>query len=1388
MSNLKLVKIFISSTFRDMHSERDYLTRIIFPRLREKCWERNIVLQDVDLRWGITSEQSQSGETLKICLDEINNCRPFFISLLGSRYGWVPDKYIIPDEPEYDWVKQVYAGYSITHLEILHGVLNNEQIKNHAFFYFRDPSFLENVPENLKHIFTCDNIQEEKNLNLLKDQIIQKCPFHEEYTCFYDGIDNEGNALLKGLEEFGEQVYNDLWSAISKEYPYQENEDQYLQEKRYFNNFIEDKNRIYLRRENDFNNLTNYANGCDKMPLVITGVPGIGKSALLANFYKEYSQNHKDVYVTVYFVGISPHSPSLQNVLTYICKDLMKKFNINYQLPQDTEKLIECYKIILELASSKEKILIIVDNINQLYEDIFTKTFKWIPNELSENIKFIISSIPNANLDTLIKRNDNKCVINVTHLSKYDSGKIAKNKLAQYRKSLNESKEDNQMDLLLKKHNSNNPLYLDIACEELRLYGNHIGVSYMISKLPDSIPLLLDSVIERLENDFGKHYVKEVLCTIECSRIGIFEFELIEIIKQDKDICFTPLIWAALKGNLKPYLRSHNNTNEGILDFYHQQIGNAVYNRYLLNYNNKRKVHRKLAEYYSLKIDPDINNSWNGNYDTAYQELPFHIAAAQDWNKLAEILCDIKFIINKCCFGMVYDLINNYKTYLDNTPKDFAAYNLVKDFHNFIQRNAYLFVRRPERDIFIQQALNEADESIVYIKTRDLLYEESSNILKTINKSNKSGLLGGTFFFEENLHKCKSSSSGMYIAGASSESPTIVVWERDTQIKVCIIKDESADISSFCWSPNEDEIATLSSDGHVKVWNSTTGSLIQNIRHPDDDNIKYIDCSWSPDGQYISIVNSKLKIDIWDRKKCTNIKTFRYKGTEYVNHCWSHDSRYIGTLILSKFFLTRIIVNNIESEKRPIVFPKYYKDRAFFKQISWSPNMDYLYTLGGNISQWDGEKYYCAFHQKVKFKIQQISYDGQYAASLDDKNNIVIWSINNLNVVEIIKYNNPITDIEWMGNNKGIALLRDDGVITTCNLSLDNFNQPNLNNLTSRFNTRLETIFVKPLYFILGIPYYIDFNEYNISLRTIPKMALYFLLGIPYYFKLDSLYKFISSGYNPIFSPSGSKMVILADADMIIWNIDKDCTEKVFRDHIDPISYCVFSPDESKMISISEKAILDAHTMIIWDMVNYKRICVLHSHGKDVYQVSWNIDGKKLLSASSDGFIEIWEIKKQKEAETIVDLKDATIKLCDWHNNEEIIVVSESGQVILYNLNNQESKYIYNFISTVVNCFLSPNKKNIIVALDTDEIICLDLMNIIEKSIPTSGVNKILWLNGINRVMLVDENNIRIYDLDKLEFNGKWISESKIINICSVANKRLIKFIDDKGIIHVLKY
>ena len=50
----KTLRIFISSTFRDMHAERDHLVRGVFPELKERCHKKHVHLIDSDGRWGVS--------------------------------------------------------------------------------------------------------------------------------------------------------------------------------------------------------------------------------------------------------------------------------------------------------------------------------------------------------------------------------------------------------------------------------------------------------------------------------------------------------------------------------------------------------------------------------------------------------------------------------------------------------------------------------------------------------------------------------------------------------------------------------------------------------------------------------------------------------------------------------------------------------------------------------------------------------------------------------------------------------------------------------------------------------------------------------------------------------------------------------------------------------------------------------------------------------------------------------------------------------------------------------------------------------------------------------------------------------------------------------------
>lgn len=120
----RAIRLFVSSAFRDMQAERDELLKRIFPQIKTFCENRQVAFGEVDLRWGITEEQSMRGEIIECCLEEIDRCRPYFIGLLGDYYGTLAKDVGFELRPRPGWPKDFYER-SLTELEIVHGVLAN---------------------------------------------------------------------------------------------------------------------------------------------------------------------------------------------------------------------------------------------------------------------------------------------------------------------------------------------------------------------------------------------------------------------------------------------------------------------------------------------------------------------------------------------------------------------------------------------------------------------------------------------------------------------------------------------------------------------------------------------------------------------------------------------------------------------------------------------------------------------------------------------------------------------------------------------------------------------------------------------------------------------------------------------------------------------------------------------------------------------------------------------------------------------------------------------------------------------------------------------------------------------------------------------------------------
>ena len=219
--NWAVVRVFVSSTFTDMFSERECLVRTVFPKLRAWCAERRVQIIECDLRWGVPKE-STTESVIRTCLGELDRCvaeniNPFFINLLGNRYGWIPTGDQVPPSvaEEYTWVPNV----SITHMEILHGALRTSN--PNAAFFFRSADVLKDLPDDFQSRFADSDTLSQLSLAELKQRLRTEFAGRVfDYSARFEGLEETfgmKKVKLGGLEEMGNQVFEFLQKAIEKQ-------------------------------------------------------------------------------------------------------------------------------------------------------------------------------------------------------------------------------------------------------------------------------------------------------------------------------------------------------------------------------------------------------------------------------------------------------------------------------------------------------------------------------------------------------------------------------------------------------------------------------------------------------------------------------------------------------------------------------------------------------------------------------------------------------------------------------------------------------------------------------------------------------------------------------------------------------------------------------------------------------------------------------------------------------------------------------------------------------------------------------------------------------------------------------------------------------------------
>ena len=512
------LRIFLSSTFTDMGEEREYLVKKVFPEIRRICRERGVVFTEVDLRWGITERQARRHKIVELCLDEIKRHKPYIISLIGDRYGWCPDerdlKAITDVDDRYPWLSEaIQQQRSLTELESLVAPMNDPELRDHVFFYFKRKS------GGQKANGSEENERERRRLQQFRERVQEShFPYREGY---------------RTPKQLGELVRKDLLSILDSITPERGSHDSWLEaERRGHNAFAESRRRAYIEHEPTLRKLDEYvatATTSSKKgensrvyPIVVTGESGSGKSSLLSWWSKRYCEANPNTFVIEHYIGATPGSSDQFGLLRRVMVEIKERYDIEETPPLEPADIVNEFPAWLARLG-EDRLVILIDALNQLAG---TDHLDWLPLDFHPNVRIILSTLPGSLLEACTARK--WPTVNVHLLGTRARQQAVRAYFDRFGKQL----EPKQTARIASNSNTTNPLYLRTSLEELRIFGQHEKLDDRINHYlaAESLEELYQRILERMEVDFGKGLTRQVMSLIWASRNGLSLEELHGII------------------------------------------------------------------------------------------------------------------------------------------------------------------------------------------------------------------------------------------------------------------------------------------------------------------------------------------------------------------------------------------------------------------------------------------------------------------------------------------------------------------------------------------------------------------------------------------------------------------------------------------------------------------------------------------------------------------------------------------------------------------------------------------------------------------------------------------------------------------------------------------
>lgn len=448
-------------------------------------------------------------------------------------------------------------------------------------------------------------------------------------------------------------------------------------------------------------------------------------------------------------------------------------------------------------------------------------------------------------------------------------------------------------------------------------------------------------------------------------------------------------------------------------------------------------------------------------------------------------------------------------------------------------------------------------------------------------------------------------------------------------------------VSDIAFTSDAKQMASISSDFTIKIWDTDTGTLINTIpcNHPFGNCISY-----SPDDKALLTVFSDETMVIWDVETNSIINSLDLSQIPEIPkgiHEIACDSN-LENVALASFGGVHIL--------------SFSADQVFScelnnpKSITFSPDGRYLVaTSAEGINLWDfveGDTANMQLSQGLEPSVSYIAFssDGKRIVFVFDNIIGLLDLVEGSTVQTFGKSDTLYVGVSFCNDDKCIATVSEEGIIIVWDL-----------------NTLTEVA--------------ADYEEiHGVFFNDISKV---------------------------VFSSKGNLVGVVSEGkDIVVKSVISPFVYKILKEPNYRIGDISYSPDGKYLVTTNREEPFD---LSIWDIEKENIVQKLSGHSDRIFSVEYSRDGTYIVSSSYDSTIRIWDAKtgscfKTFDACSIdKDKLHAPVGAVALSpNNDYVVGGLYSGEIIIWEINSQKILHILEDGNPIMGVSFTPKGDKIV--------------------------------------------------------------------------------------------